>query len=364
MLPIWSAALLGVSVILAGCAYFPTLDEVVPDRQKEYQKSQSLPDLEVPPDLTSESIKDTLPVPEVDETGTATYSTFQERSDRRKSEPPVEQLGPADRTTKDRTGEVETAIAVAAPPSDIREPLREFWREHGYELELDDAEGGVLQTGWLENRATQQRDQFKVSVEADEQAGSTVLHLSHSGQESYRSGDELAWRARARDPRLEKRMAAEIKAHLDRVGAPASVETEEPVPEPAPTPGEDADGAQATLLSAGEGKRYLRLREEFADAWPRTGRALGQVGIRVEEEDRDRGVYSVRYEASDPGATTEPGFWSRLAFWSDGEGREYAVQLTGVGDSTEIVVLDEDGDWDASEAADRILSLLESELNR
>src|SRR2546430_9764238 len=60
---------------LGGCG----MDKVLPDKQHEYKKSQSLPDLEVPPDLSSESINDTMAVPEVDANGTATFSTYQER---------------------------------------------------------------------------------------------------------------------------------------------------------------------------------------------------------------------------------------------------------------------------------------------
>src|SRR3990172_7039649 len=39
--------------ILAGCSYIPKLDEVLPDKRTEYKKSESLPGLEVPPDLTT-----------------------------------------------------------------------------------------------------------------------------------------------------------------------------------------------------------------------------------------------------------------------------------------------------------------------
>src|ERR687892_14998 len=76
----WRYIILGImlsGLLLSGCSLF---DKILPDRQQEYKKSQSLPDLEVPPDLTSESINDTMAVPEIDASGTATYSTYQERT--------------------------------------------------------------------------------------------------------------------------------------------------------------------------------------------------------------------------------------------------------------------------------------------
>ena len=61
----------------AGCSRFvPKLDEVVPDKRTAYRKSETLPDLEVPPDLTTDAIQDRMAIPEG---GTASYSTYQQR---------------------------------------------------------------------------------------------------------------------------------------------------------------------------------------------------------------------------------------------------------------------------------------------
>ena len=95
---------------MLGCSWFPTFDDVMPDRNKEYQKSASLPDLEIPPDLSSDAISDTLSVPEVDAKGTASYSTYQERIARR---------GGGERSGRD--SDEEGYRAPAAPPSPAEE---------------------------------------------------------------------------------------------------------------------------------------------------------------------------------------------------------------------------------------------------
>ena len=95
---------------MLGCSWFPTFDDVMPDRNKEYQKSASLPDLEIPPDLSSDAISDTLSVPEVDAKGTASYSTYQERIARR---------GGDERSGRDSDGEAYRA--PTAPPSPAEE---------------------------------------------------------------------------------------------------------------------------------------------------------------------------------------------------------------------------------------------------
>ncbi len=54
--------LLIISVIpaLTACG---TLDSVFPDRKKEYKETSTIPPLEIPPDLSSSSIEDAMPLP-------------------------------------------------------------------------------------------------------------------------------------------------------------------------------------------------------------------------------------------------------------------------------------------------------------
>jgi len=60
-------------IFLGGCDYIPALDEIVPDRRTDYQRSESLPDLEVPPDLTTEALEDPLVIPDEEATTLSEY---------------------------------------------------------------------------------------------------------------------------------------------------------------------------------------------------------------------------------------------------------------------------------------------------
>ena len=98
-----------------------------------------------------------------------------------------------------------------------------------------------------------------------------------------------------------------------------------------------------------------------------TAQALDVVGAKVEEADKSRGVYQLIY--LDPNAPAEPkqkkGMLKRLAFWKkDKTEGEYRLNVTGVGDKTELVLLDADGEWATTEAASRLLVRLHEELNR
>ena len=62
--------LIAGAVLVGGCS--GTLEDVWPDRQPSYKSSRGAPPLEVPPDLTSSTVQDTLPIPGID----ATYSQY------------------------------------------------------------------------------------------------------------------------------------------------------------------------------------------------------------------------------------------------------------------------------------------------
>ncbi len=116
----------------------------------------------------------------------------------------------------------------------------------------------------------------------------------------------------------------------------------------------------------GDGASALDLQDNFSRAWRRTGLALDRVGFTVEDRDRSRGLYYVRYIDTDRAdAGGEEGFFSSLKFWDDDEPQgqnEYLVSLVGKQSTTQIVILDTDGKREQSETADRILGLLHEQL--
>jgi outer membrane protein assembly factor BamC len=316
---------------MLGCSWFPTFDEVMPDRNKEYQKSASLPDLEIPPDLSSDAISDTLSVPEVDPEGTASYSTYQERIARRES---GEEAG------RDSGGELEESLEdTEVTPEDT--------------TALDDsrADDGV---------SDEDRD--------DRIADEETVGSSPADEEEPASEPES-------DPEFQSEPESEIRSDATRTPTgggddePADEPLEDPAdetersPPPAAGVGQTGAGGRAELVSAGEGRKYLRVTEDFSEAWHLTGRALAEAGFTVADEDRDRGVYFVDFKGAPGAAPDQAGFLSSLAFWR-GDETEHEVQLTGIGEKTEVVVLDEDGNWESGPVADEILTRLETALNR
>ncbi len=338
---------------LAGCGFLK-LDEVLPDSRKEYKKAESLPDLEVPPDLTSEAINDSMAVPEVNSRGTATFSTYRDR---------VSRSDTADQSYTPEQGEValgdEQVVVASGTLAQVWEPLREFWLSRGFELNLDDSKLGVLETKWREDKDGITRHQFKIFGEPGSQAGTTALFISHKGEELSPAGEELTWVERPRDEVLEKRVAAELRASL-----PSAATVRAPVADQSARPGSATNDRRAKLIDAGDGKHFITLYEEFSSAWRSTALALENAGLEIDDKNRDRGIYYVSYAPEQAQEKSEKkSMWSKLAFWKGGK-QKYLISVTGVGRKTEIVVLDKDGRWDESAAAENILSMVHSQLQR
>jgi outer membrane protein assembly factor BamC len=108
------------------------------------------------------------------------------------------------------------------------------------------------------------------------------------------------------------------------------------------------------------------VHEPFDRAWRRVGLALDRVGFTVEDRDRQKGLYFVRY--ADPEAEMKEkdrGLFSRLfSFGSDAKvkAEQYRVQITQENEGSQVHVLNKEGAAERSKTAQRILALLHEQL--
>jgi outer membrane protein assembly factor BamC len=347
-----------------GCSYVPTLDDVIPDRRTEYRKSQALPDLEVPPDLTTEALQDPLVIPNEEVT---TLSEYERR-----------------RSTRGTTGVVGAAgvdilvdeqwLLVQGNVAGIWPELREFWIKKGYTLDLDDPELGVMETGWLETGSdgiTVFRDKFSLFTEAGNAPDTTIIFIKGEKQEKIASSENDEWISIGESTELEKQMVSELNLFFYGGEAPAGASSLT-VAASSGTAGAASTAAaaapsitgkpRAEMLNLGDDKVYLSLPHEFTRAWTLTEDAILKTGMFIENNDRDKGIYYVLYFDQQQ---EEEGMLSKLKFWKDDEpqGQEYQLSLTGVGDKTELVVLDNKGDWADRQQASKILTYIQVQYN-
>jgi len=388
--PLAAAAL---ALALSGCGSSFSVfgdDGIIKDRGADYKQARTESSLEIPPDLSSSSIDDAMVVPDINPRSTATYSQYAaERSGPRavQTQTAVLPENPDIRVMRDAD---RRWLVVNAAPEAVWPRIREFWLQAGFLLKIDDPQTGILETDWAENRAdipkgfirdmlgkvfeqlysSATRDKFRVRLERGQRDGTTEIYLTHFGVEEVVTGGATpasetgtVWKRRPREPELEAEMLNRLMVYLGTEERQARALL-------AANQGQ-ADQAQrprATLSRGADGLAVLAMEDDFSRAWRRVGIALDRTGFTVDDRDRSRGIYYVRY--NDPLADTKKkeGLLSKLAFWQDDDetgtkGTSYLVRLvTGDGAGTRVVVLDEAGQPERSDTAYRILSLLEEQL--
>jgi outer membrane protein assembly factor BamC len=110
----------------------------------------------------------------------------------------------------------------------------------------------------------------------------------------------------------------------------------------------------------------LEIKDGFERAWRRIGLALDRGSFTVEDRDRAKGIYFVRYLDPDYEAKvrSQQGLLSKI-FSSDKPvpALQYRVVVSGEGTNrTVVTVLSASGEPERSPAGDRILSLLGEQL--
>ncbi len=380
---------------LAGCAWvMPQLDKVMSDNRNEYKKSRTMPDLDVPPDLTSDAIRDRMAIPEGGET--ATYSTYQERTAQRKQQAATQQTATPQSATQAPAAEAvkvvdgEHTLTVQGAPAVVWPKLQKFIAEAGYKLELNDEALGVIETVWDENTQEMTRQKFKIYIQAATTADTTLLYVAQRAEIfTAKDDDERMWQATPSDPAQELAMVTRLQSFLLGVPAPAVNPVTPPAPQSltvaeaygaaaAPAAAATTDiapaaaatlsaavaataGGVAEIVSAGGEKIYLSIQLPLADAWTQTGVALERAGFAVDQADKAGGIYYLRVPVS-AGATKQRGLLSKLKFWGKDEDNRLQLNLTGVGTKTEAVLLDPDGRWETGEIAHKILQAVEQGL--
>ncbi len=347
---------------LTACSMMPDVGKYLPDRKVEYKKErQAEEDLEIPPDLTQGAVDHTHADMTTPSPGAATYSDYLDRqksasagraAERDRVLPRVEDVRVA------RDGDLRWLV-VQAPVEEVWRRVIAFWQESGIALQEQDPLLGILRTRWIENRAGQDaaavRDQYRVRLEEGEAAGSTELYLTHRGMAEQFVDGRPAWVMRPTDHDLEAEMLRRIMIYfgLSRQQADQNLASE------------GAHRHRSRLL---QGQAELEIAEPFSRAWRITGMALDRGGFAVEDRDRTKGIYYVRYHDPMRGKEKKKGLLSRLAFWRDdgdedaGEEGQYQVRLHKEGEVTRLTIQNDQGVQSRSDTARRILGLLHEQI--
>lgn len=362
-------------IALAGCG-------ILPDARKiDYKSTGKVPTLEVPPDLSQVARDDRFLVPDAAGKGTATFSAY--AADRAPGAAVNSSILPnVDKVRVERSGN-QRWLVVTAPADKLWDNVKDFWQETGFIINVERPEAGVMETDWAENRAkigddmirntlgklldslysTGERDKFRTRFEPGAEPGTTDIFISHRGMEEvYTSAarEDTRWQPRPPDPELEAEMLRRLMVRLGAEEKRAEVALTTAKTEP-----------RARMARADDGTGTLEVLERFDRAWRRVGLALDRVGFTVEDRDRSRGIYFVRYvdPEADNRTKKDEGILAKLTFWKSSPTAtpanprgQYRIYVRDAGAQSVIQVLTAEGGADRSETGKRILNLLQQQL--
>ncbi len=350
---------------LAGCG---SIGEMVSGDKINYKSAGAVKaaPLDVPPDLTQLSKDSRYMLPSAAVTANS-YQSGQAVS-----------AGAAAPTAAAAVGDVRVErsgnqrwLVVKRPADKLWDPVREFWKDSGFQLVIEQENLGILETDFAENRAklpqdfirntlgkvldnfysTGERDKFRTRLERLPD-GSTEIYISHRGMvETVTEGarGSTMWQPRPADRELEAEFLRRLMLKLG-----VTQQQSQSLIAAAPKA-----GARATMVN---NQPAVQIDDNFERAWRRVGLALDRTGFTVEDRDRAQGLYFVRYV--DPNTDKkDAGFFSNLFSKTASSGPiKYRIVVRGQGESSTVSVFNAEGAPEASANAQRIVQVIADDL--
>jgi outer membrane protein assembly factor BamC len=373
-------AALGVAAALGACT---TSTSLLEGNKIDYKSAGQLPTLEIPPDLTAPARDNRYVVPDTGKSS-ATLSGYQaDRAQQTKTGNINTSVLPSiERMRVDRAGS-QRWLVVAEPPEKLWPLVRDFWQENGFLIAINVPEAGVMETDWAENRAkipqdwirdtlgklldsiysTAERDKFRTRLERNEDGGSEI-YVSHRGMIEVATADRVrlqtAWSPRPADPELEaeflRRLMVRLGTQEEKAKQLVATSAEAP--------------ARAAVQTGIGGFETLEVFEPFDRAWRRIGLALDRVGFTVEDRDRQKGQYFVRYADTDAvdmaKKDDEKGILSKLQFWKSSDptvkAEQFRVHIRQFAGKCVVQILTKEGTQANTQTTHRIVALLHEQL--
>lgn len=344
--------------LLVGCSAFDALSG------DDYRDSDSLPPLEVPPDLTTPEWNQRMSVPGEGPSHAGTEATSHGTG--------VQQsvVVPQFQDIKLRRDGNVRWLEVHASPEALWPKLQRFWREQEIPVLKEDPTLGLMETDWYDRPSALPRtglqgalsrvsrffggsgvrDRYRLRLERDGDATTDVyITVQHAEQMGDEFNDEQTpqWRLVPADPELEAEILTKLMVFLGTSKELAEREVA------------TARKVQANVaLARRDGRPTLIVKDAFPKVWRVTGVALDRAGLYVEQQDRDQGIYYFTYTEDQ---AERPSLLQSLFSGSKLEVDErYEVHLRQDGDETLITAHNSGKDKEPldPEAAETLLKRL------
>ena len=361
---------------LAGCSSIENV--LVPNKVDYRTSSQQTKGLDVPPDLTQLSRDNRAQV----QGGVVSASSLQQRGSaapaatKLEADVAVSKIG---EMSIERSGDTRW-LRTTLSPEQVWPQLRSFWQETGLSLTTDQAQLGVMETDWAENRAkvpasglrkylgsmadglfsSGERDMYRTRVERT--AKGSDIYIVHKGMaevSTSATNETFRWVTRPSDPLLEAEMLSRLMLKLG--GKPVASSTPAASTKKAAAAAPDSNMGESRSLA--DVPDSLQVKDGFDRAWRRVGQSLDRNGFTIEDRDRVQGLYFLRYADPTKAGKEEPNFLAKLfGAKTDTSSGRYRVSVKATGEVSTVQILNDKGAVQTDDIAKRILRLMMDDL--
>lgn len=331
---------------LAGCDSIPFINNT-----SDYKGASRSKPLEVPPDLTASPVSDAYSIP-----GSTNYSTYSQAQE--SQEAGVEKvLATPDGVRLEKSG-AQRWLVVSAPAEKVWPVIREFWADQGFAVRSENAQLGVMETEWIDAEAIKKdesggvgdkfdkwldrlsgfadKKKFRTRLERGNEVNTTEIYMTHRSvngapddgknrvqtqlgeiDTGYRADAKTVVEADARDAELDAELLRRLMVKLG-----VEEQKSKSILAHAVTT------KRAEVVKEADGSATLMLNDAFDRAWRRVGLALDRIGFVIEDKDRSKGIFFVRYADVDIDDTPKKkkGLFESLKFWGNDDKKEVTSQ--------------------------------------
>lgn len=335
-----SAWLVATTLAVSSCGLLPSLEEVAPDNTQEYRKAETMPPLDVPPDLSVNRINDEIAG---SDNRSATYSEYEEAA----TNPLAARYNVVPDEKPALAGaEGSRHLVVPGEPDVTWQRIENFWSTRNIDVARQDRRIGLMDT-------IEDADGYAYRLRMEK---GDVNRSSHIYINSQNNDNNDVTKNEAMLRQLADFLGVLYQEDKARIAATAPQQAIRDLP-------------RVVLLDEGDNLQALMVEQPFSDVWDRVGRVLDSRGFAVEDRDRSRGLYLVRYiDPFKEAEREEEGFFSGLAFWRDDVEQApeeyYYIRLGSEADATRITVLDAEEVRSGTDTAQRLLGLIQEQLTQ
>ncbi|BEI35243.1 outer membrane protein assembly factor BamC [Polynucleobacter sp. HIN6] len=343
----------------------------------DYKKSGDVrgPNLALPPDLITAQADRRYVVQD----GTATMSEYNQAV-KKSSQTRSNVLTGIPGMKIERDGD-RRWLVVDKSATELYPQVKDFWQENGFLLVIDSPSTGIMETDWAENRAkipqdiirrtlgrvldsaydSGERDKYRTRLEV-QKPDVTEIYITHKGaietpvKDSSGAMITTQWTVRPTDPELEAIFLTRLMERLGMTQDQARAQVAATATAPK-TP-------RAKLVEEGSATR-IEMSSSFDRAWRDVGLALDRSNFTVEDRDRSRGIYFVRYV--NPKDLGDGRSWFGRTFGrsndSDKKAKLYRVVVQARGENQVVILVqDSEGKPENTTTGNQLLTTLDRQL--